>query len=367
MVEIGRGGAYVESADLAQKFSQVPNRIPDARRHARDWGRVHLVDINSLVREGSPRSRGEDPSHIQRLVTAQWPMPPILVHRPTMRIIDGFHRVSAATLMGADRIEAHLIDGSLESTFVYAVEANLKHGLPLTISDRRSAAEKILQTHSEWSDRAVAAATGLSPKTIRAIRCANADNPLLHSRVGKDGRVRPLNAAVGRQLAADYLTSHPKASLREVANAVGISPNTVRDVRANLGRAHNAEAKSIVDECDPSGRDRANLAASSSGSATKSADIGPVLRVLSKDPALRMNGDGRELLHWLHLHAVNHDAFSRFIEHVPDHSLDHLVELATRCSTNWARIARDLAARSRRAQSAVLAGTAEGEVNEQCG
>ena len=131
------------------------------------------VQIAALVRTGSPRSGGVDFAHVQRLIEADWPLPPILVHRPTMRIIDGFHRVAAAIQMGIDEIGAYVIDGSVESMFVLAVRANVTHGLPLSLADRRMAADRILCTHTHWSDRAIASATGLSARTVCGLRCAS--------------------------------------------------------------------------------------------------------------------------------------------------------------------------------------------------
>lgn len=147
--------------------------------------KTEKLKIASLVRADSPRSTGEDSVHVQRLIEADWPLPPILVHRATMRIVDGFHRVSAAICKGADEIEAIMLDDSLDSAFLIAVHANVTHGLPLSLPDRRAAAATILQTHSEWSDRAIARATGLSAKTVNAIRCASAEDVQLDKRVGR--------------------------------------------------------------------------------------------------------------------------------------------------------------------------------------
>jgi hypothetical protein len=307
------------------------------------------VKISCLVRAESPRSGGEDADHIQRLLEAEsWP--PIIVHQPTMRIIDGFHRVSAATRKGLDEIDAVLIDESWELAFLVAVRANVTHGLPLSLADRRAAARKIVRTHSELSDRAIGTTAGLSPGTVRAIRASIVEAPQGNKRLGKDGRVRPLNAAAGRKLAADYLESHPDASLREIATAVGISPGTVRDVRARLSRGEDpVPTPSGDNRVTSQGRDfmPPPLTADDAG---QPADVNPVLATLSKDPSLRMSDAGRELLRWLRLHAVNSVDSAKMVDTVPDHCIDHLVVLASRCSANWARIAHDLSQRSQQRQ-----------------
>jgi uncharacterized protein YerC len=313
------------------------------------------VEIASLVSGDSPRSQGEDELHIQRLMEAEWPLPPILVHQPSMRIIDGRHRVSAAMRKGLDSIDAYLVNGSDEAIFVIAVRENVAHGLPLSMSDRRAAAAKILQTHTHWSDRRVATTTGVSAKTVSAIRRTTAENQQSHDRLGRDGRVRPLNAAAGRQMAAQLIGSRPDASLRQIAQATGLSPSTVRDVRARLKRGEDPvtgpdsskphQSKPLVDKREPVPRGRPKPA-TTAVTAVESSAVTPVLRALSNDPALRMNADGRELLRWLHHHAVSSNDSEKIADSVPGHCYQQLVELARRCSANWASIADDWAQRA---------------------
>lgn len=306
------------------------------------------VPLSALVHTDSPRSAGVDPTHVQRLLEASCPLPPILVHRPTMQVIDGFHRVAAAKQLGDDEIEACLIDGPAELMFVVAVRANVTHGLPLSLADRRAAAERILRTYADWSDRAIASATGLSAKTVSGIRCANGEDQQLHKRMGKDGRLRPLDAAAGRRLAAELLLSRPSASLRQIAAAAGVSPGTVRDVRARLSRGDDpvpsgAEAgvSNSSDSCKPSRRRPPR------GTGREPTDVTPVLLTLSKDPALRMSAAGRDLLRWLHIHAVNAADSTKMVQFVPDHCVEHLVELSSRCAANWTAIANELEHRAK--------------------
>ena len=309
------------------------------------------VQIAALVRTGSPRSGGVDSAHVQRLIEADWPLPPILVHRPTMRIIDGFHRVAAAVQIGIDEIDSYVIDGSVESMFVLAVRANVTHGLPLSLADRRMAADRILCSHADWSDRAIASATGLSAKTVRGIRCASGEHPQLHKRLGKDGRLRPLDASAGRRLAAELLAANPDASLREIAAAVGVSPGTVRDVRARLRRGDDPVPTGVE---AGGARRHAQRKAPRIQANSAPCDLIPVLVTLSKDPALRMNAAGRELLRWLHAHAVKGVDSAKIVQFAPGHCVEHLVEFASRCSANWALIAADLEHRVEQQQLAAI-------------
>ena len=87
-----------------------------------------------------------------------------------MRVIDGMHRLMAASLQARETIEVMFFDGSAADIFLCAVQENVTHGLPLSQADRRAAAERIITSHPHMSDRAIGQAAGLAAKTIAAIR-----------------------------------------------------------------------------------------------------------------------------------------------------------------------------------------------------
>ena len=94
-----------------------------ALRSKRDhFPRVLKIPIVSLLPADSPRSCGEDGEHIQRLAESGAELPPILVQRGTMRVIDGMHRLRAAILNGYHSIEVEFFDGGDEEAFIRAVE-----------------------------------------------------------------------------------------------------------------------------------------------------------------------------------------------------------------------------------------------------
>lgn len=327
-------------------------------RHSSKLNRVRKsIEIASLVTIGSPRSEGEDNSHIERLVEAEWPLPPILVHRPTMRVIDGFHRTVAARLKGLTHIDAYLVDGSEELAFIVGVQENIAHGLPLSLTDRRTAAERIIRTHPHWSDRSIAATAGLSAKTVASIRSSIDDNLPSSHRLGSDGRLRPVDTNSARQTAAELILARPEASLRSIAQEVGLSPSTVRDVRARLKRGEDPIPHS--DEHKESGTRPApesNLSntpdrLAPSPYSREPADLDALLAVLSRDPALRMSASGRDLLRWLHRRAVNTSDIQKIADGLLPHCRDHMVEFALQCAANWASIAQDLQTRSHAAQN----------------
>ncbi|HEY1620466.1 MAG TPA: ParB/RepB/Spo0J family partition protein, partial [Streptosporangiaceae bacterium] len=123
------------------------------------------VPVAALLVGDSPRLQGESNEHIRMLAATDAQLPPILVHRPTMQVVDGMHRLRAALLRGQPTISVRFLDGSAEDAFISAVQANIEHGLPLTLADREAAADRIIATHPWRSDRWIATVTGLAAST----------------------------------------------------------------------------------------------------------------------------------------------------------------------------------------------------------
>ncbi|MFE3073980.1 ParB/RepB/Spo0J family partition protein [Streptomyces sp. NPDC059247] len=131
---------------------------------------ILTVPVASLLPADSPRLLGLDEGHARALAESGTEFEPILVHRDTGRVVDGMHRLRAAVLRGEHRITVRHVDGASSDLFIQSVRANTGHGLPLTPGDRRAAVLRILTTHPHWSDRAIAAVTGVSPKTVGVVR-----------------------------------------------------------------------------------------------------------------------------------------------------------------------------------------------------
>ena len=166
------------------------------------------IPIGRLKHSDSPRLEGENPDHVHALAESETILPPIIVNRSTMRVIDGMHRLRAAMLRGQDKIQVCFFEGDREDSFLLAVEANVKHGLPLSFADRTAAAARIISSHPQLSDRAIASSTGLAARTVAVIRQrSTGDGPQLNTRLGRDGRIRPLNAAEGRIIAAKLIAA----------------------------------------------------------------------------------------------------------------------------------------------------------------
>lgn len=123
-------------------------RPPDGSGPGRpELCQVTSVLISDLVLGCSPRLVGENADHVRILTEVGAALPPILVHRQSMRVIDGLHRVRAACAKGERTICARFFDGTDNAAFILAVESNIAHGLPLTTADRKAAAARIIGSH----------------------------------------------------------------------------------------------------------------------------------------------------------------------------------------------------------------------------
>jgi ParB-like chromosome segregation protein Spo0J len=306
-------------------------------------GGSHLNDtvpISSIILEGSPRMSGDDRAHISRLAEVDADLlPPILVQRASMRVIDGIHRVRAALLAGRDTIAVTFFDGDDDEAFVRAVQENTAHGLPLRLDERRAAAHRIIRTHPQFSDRAIGRVSGLSDKTVAAIRRSVAESPQPLARLGSDGRVRPSDTTLGRRRAFDAMASRPGASLRDIAREAGISVGTAHDVRKRMLRGE--DPVNLQDSRRPPAGDRGPASARKT---YQPGDIrrGNLLRSLMRDPKLRHSEDGRMLLRWLQAHVDGIEDWCQFTDIIPAYRAASVAQLAEQCAAAWGEFAQVL-------------------------
>ncbi|GJF28113.1 hypothetical protein KNE206_08130 [Kitasatospora sp. NE20-6] len=319
--------------------------------HALRLGPACRAPVAALRPADSPRTTGEDPEHVRLLADSEDDLPPIIVHRGTMRVVDGMHRLKAAVLRGDREITVRFFEGSPDEAFVLAVRSNTGHGLPLSAADRRAAAVRILESHPQWSDRAVATAAGLAARTVAALRSripAPAPAPAPHGgtdaggpwqhRVGRDGRARPLDSSEGRRLAGRLITDAPDASLRTIAQQSGISPGTVRDVRDRLRRGEDPVPLRVLPVAPPPerGRDDAHTVVRLAPPGERRTALADSLH---RDPSLRLSETGRLLLRMLQVRTLPPAQWERIISTVPAHSTGMLSAAAAECAEAWQQFA----------------------------
>jgi ParB-like chromosome segregation protein Spo0J len=305
------------------------------------------VSIAQLRGAEALRLGGENLAHARMLAESGADLPPILVHRSTMRIIDGAHRVRAARLRGRETIAAVLFDGSDGEAFVLAVRLNVTHGLPLSLAERKAAAKRILRDNPEWSDRSIASVAGLSDKTVGVIRKGSpAEIPQSTDRVSRNGAISRRPVVAGRLRAAELMRSRPRASLREIADEAGISLTTAKDVRSRMRRGE-----------DPLPR---RQRVTTSGDAAVEPEVGAsdgsaaelMMQRLRRDPAVRLTAGGRWLLRWLEATALDEQSCERVVAGLPGYHLETVARLARQRGAAWLRFAGRIEERARSSRAA---------------
>lgn len=320
--------------------------------------RPSVVPITSLRPADSPRIAGEDASHVRFLAQSEQPLPPIVVHRSSRRVVDGMHRLRAAMLRGESEVPVVYCDGAADDLFVLAVRLNSTHGLPLSPADRTASAQRIMRSHPHYSDRAIASISGLSAKGVALLR-RGAEESQAVSRVGQDGRCRPLDSASGRRRAAEAINATPNASLRKIASVARISVGTARDVRRRLERGEDPVPPGSLRRRRPErpssfrpGRLQQQAARASNaqgpsnrtGAATPAgqSDLDESLRQLKTDPALRFSERGRLALRLFNTHLLPEDQWSELTRAIPAHCRLRAARVARVCAERWLRFAVEL-------------------------
>ncbi|MFB7273572.1 ParB N-terminal domain-containing protein [Streptomyces sp. NPDC056244] len=306
------------------------------------------VVIGSLVIADTPRTTGENLEHIRMLAGALGEFPPIVVHRPTMRVVDGLHRLRAAELRKQEFITARMFEGDEAEAFVLAVQANLAGGLPLSVADRKAATARIIASHPQWSDRLIASVTGLSAKTVAEVRrkhpAATTRRP--DSRIGRDGRVRPADAGEKRRLASELILRNPELSLRQIAKAVGISPETARSVRSRLLCDEEPAGRGPDDAgwtAEPPPRPGPDDSCTGTGPGQEPPDRAAVFQRLRTDPSLRYSESGRTLLRLMEAHTLSGETWATLANCVPAHRRHTIASAAMEYARGWRAVAEQLA------------------------
>jgi hypothetical protein len=322
-----------------------------------------------VVSELSPglglRHGGTNAAHVQALIDASGAaeLPPILVQKDGWRVIDGLHRLEAAKLRGDDVLKARLVDCTDSEALVLAMKANSSHGLPLSKADRVLGAKRVLAAHPRWSDRAIAAITGLSGKTIASLRTQSAGAALVgDKRLGRDGKLRPVTPGEGRRRVAEYVIAHPDAPLRQIARETDVSLGTAHDVCSRLSSGTNPERNGHRIPADRSADHPAGEVALAT-TAAPAADGTPLCRKtrtdpapswaqvaakMASDPTIRYTEGGKKFLRWMSMHAADPHQWREFINTIPEHWFSVIAPMVDDISQEWTLFALQLKGRQER-------------------
>jgi len=256
-------------------------------------------------------------------------MPPIIVFQPTMQVIDGMHRLTAAQRRQQDTIAVRFFDGTAEEAFVLAVAANIAHGLPLTPKDRKAAAARILQMFPDWSDRRIASTSGLSHHTVAVIRRDPSTGQIaqINKRLGRDGKTRALPARDARNVAPTPKGAEDKPLRRELGVTTEDSVGTLHDARPRLEQRIEPSIPSAGRGTVPNSRTARGYTA---------------VKRLSSNPAVWFTQDGKALVQLLSRSLQLANEAPSLTSNAPEHSFDTIADAASAISESWSHLAQEL-------------------------
>ena len=132
-------------------------------------------------------------------------------------------------------------------------------------------------------------------------------------------------------------------SLRQIANAAGVSPGTVRDVRARLAAGEDPVLASADRHTAASRKSRrTDRGLPQAALSERVGDVEPIARRLGRDPALTFKQCGRGFVGLLRSGVTLTRQESALIESIPSHLHPLALEGAYECAAAWLRFAEHL-------------------------
>lgn len=202
---------------------------------------VRAIPIDLIDDGPAVRAQRVSLDHVFRLQEVVDELPPIVVRPKGERrfeLIDGRHRLGAHRNVKRPTITAHVVEMDDQSAYRAAVRANTTHGLVLTLSERLSAAKRLLRDCPDLSDRVIAADCGLSHVTVAETRAKRSGGQSDHlntpeKRIGSDGKKYPLPdaAKAARAEAEAIVEAEPDISTRDLSERTGVSVGTAANVK----------------------------------------------------------------------------------------------------------------------------------------
>ena len=183
-----------------------------------------------------PDLRELDDAHVTRLAEVLDDLPPVIVDEATGAVIDGKHRIEAARRRGRAHVDARLVQLGPGEALAAAARLNARHGLPLTMEEKQTAARRLLEEDPSRSNGLVGRLVGLSPSTVGRIRSRSGASAADRNgaRVGVDGKTYPTDRNERRRDVERLLRTQPDRSVRSIAREAGVSPATVLATRDRM-------------------------------------------------------------------------------------------------------------------------------------
>ena len=202
---------------------------------------MDMISIHDLTldRTLNPRMHGVDADIVEFYASmfqeVIWP--PILVHRATNKLLDGWHRIEAAKRAGVYSLPVQWVDAEEHELFAYAVKANLGHGVHLTKEERLKAIAR-LQRES-WNNDRIAEFLGCSPAMVQKTEKAE-DLRIKFKVANHPGAVLPTESLIE----VNRLPQEYHEEIAELACDVDAAP---ADVRRTVRAIKKGEVETAAD------------------------------------------------------------------------------------------------------------------------
>lgn len=136
------------------------------------------LPIDTITAKSDTQSRAELNEQVvadyAEIIRHGGEFPPVVVFEDgsTIWLADGFHRFHAHRAAGAMEITCDVRQGSKRDAILYSLGVNASHGLRRTNEDKRRSVLKMLNDAewSQWSDREIAKACGVSNNFVGDVR-----------------------------------------------------------------------------------------------------------------------------------------------------------------------------------------------------
>jgi ParB-like chromosome segregation protein Spo0J len=280
---------------------------------------VHTLRIAEVGVNYSPRRERLNDDHVCALSEVIDQLPPIIVDKRTMSVIDGIHRLEAHRRASRTTIRAILFAGDETEALALAIRANVGHGRPLSLGERQTAAATLLCRCPDRSDRWIAQVCALSHSTVGNIRKAvAAEGPPV--RVGQDGRRR-------RAVTPTAPTGYSKRGGHH-----GPDPNEAR-ISGSPKRIGEAAASAAVLVPDTETRQAAGQPLYDQG------------REVTRDLLKRSRATlrtGHEVSGWFERTSISEEDVGSFVHHVPLGEVSAIAEECRHRSRLWDELAESL-------------------------
>lgn len=151
-------------------------------------------------------------------------------------LADGFHRYHAANKSGVF-LSIETKQGTHRDAILYSMEANTRHGIPLSLEDRKRCASTILDDEewSQMSDREIAKICGLSHVTIWSMRpVKNEQSPAKQPVEPVETINECVKLRTPKEVIEQFFSDYPNLthlSNREIAKRCGVTEGTVRNYK----------------------------------------------------------------------------------------------------------------------------------------